>query len=222
MGLDPGGYPRASAYVASLPQGLASYPSCRVKRETCDELISRLVDKAIGAELPAPLQEILETGGRTVWIPEVVGNTLLLVARDVVFGTDERFLSWVKTSMAKLLRQPHYRMAMRAVSATHLASGVGKRWSAFHTGTWLTAAPISETNGRYRTTLSLKHPPGLYSGLLIEQLASVLLATVETSQPRNGRMVARQPSDNEAELEFSWDASVPRPWSSTQMSPGGG
>ena len=89
--LDVGRFPRAAAYLSSLPDGLASHPTCQVRDMVLDAYVGQF--SALGAEpgLPAQVADMLAGRSKGQWQSGVCFQVVHLVARDRGFVDDQPF-----------------------------------------------------------------------------------------------------------------------------------
>ena len=186
--LDPARLPKAAEYLASLPQGLESFPGCRVRDITVEPYASAFGVLAGEPGLPTPVADLLRgiTSGPSY--PEVVFQVAHLVVRDRVFSDDASFFEWISNANAMVFDKPILRNLMRLVSPTLIVLGATKRWAAFHTGSELTAERVVATGDRAETLAHLKYPTGLFSRVFLLGLEQVFMAALLASRARDPRV----------------------------------
>ncbi len=196
-------YPRVDAYLAALPAGVDSYPECRVKSETLRDLLERLI---LADVKQSPIDLAMLACNETVWLPEVQANTLLHLSRDTIFESDTAFMAWSRENMLRLWARPTYRLLMYMAPPEEAALGAAKRWSTFHTGSWLAASPMARRGGRNTITLTLTFPPRLFDAYLLEYLGVVYRTVLDSTRAKDGLMHVRPLADTKAEFLASWAA----------------
>ncbi len=196
-------YPRVDAYLAALPAGIESYPECRVKSETLRDLLERLI---LADVQQSPIDLATLACNETVWLPEVQANTLLLLGRDTIFASDAAFMAWSRENMLRLWSRPTYRLLMYLAPPEEAALGAAKRWSTFHTGSWLAASPMARRGGRHTITLTLTVPPRLFDAYLLDYLGVVYETVLDSTRANDGKMQVRPLTDTKAEFLASWAA----------------
>ena len=127
-------------YLDSLPEGTKSFPGCRVKSDAFD-LISNATEEA-APEAFRELRDDWIPHGPTPsgWIPEAYANSLTLLFRDRVHGSDDaRCRAAFKSNNRVLFQKPVYRVVMLVLSPTLAIMGAEKRWGTFRQGSRLRA-----------------------------------------------------------------------------------
>lgn len=188
MALDPDRLPRAAAYLASLPKGLDSFPSCRVRDVTVEPYARAFGALADEPELPTLLVDLFAGAGGGSSYPEVVFQAAHLVVRDRVFEDDAPFYEWIFNANALLFDRPIVRSLMRLVSPSLIVLGAAKRWGAFHDGSELTADRVVISGDRAATFSHLKYPSGLFSKVFLGGLEHVFMAALLSSSARAPRV----------------------------------
>jgi hypothetical protein len=205
MDLNPAKFPNATAYIDALPAGLDSYPDCAVKADVHEDLAVEFPDLK-NLDLPEIMKQYVNDQYPSVWLPETVGNGLLMVVRDAFFPSNDAFLDWATERTIRLFNKPVYKLMMHVFSTSLIIMGAAKRWAKFHQGSSLNAKPVKKIEGRFKTAGSLTYPPHLFSGLIVPQLASVYLAALKTNNAEDPEVVHREKSDTEAAFFVSWKA----------------
>lgn len=198
--IDPARYPQVAAYLASLPEGLASHPECMAKaslyRHVLDE--SPLPDQD---GLPEVLADLLaHPRPVNTWIPEVYSHSLLLSEYDRVFPDERRFAAFCYETQRKLWSTKVYAMLMRWSSPQRLLASGSQRWGVFHRGSTLDF----ESAGEGRATLRLAHPFGLYDRLSRVGLVQGLRAAMDMSTRYRWSLVELGASPTGASWETTW------------------
>src|SRR5437870_1837601 len=155
---DPETLPRTAAYLATLPGGLGAYPNCRVRtvvtREITDQFPRVLDDAGIEPDVRELLRRSLAQGE---WMPDAHGMFVRILARDIVFETDDDYNRWYFEIAGRIFAKPLNKVLMYVVSPTLVMLGATKRWAAFREGTTLTS-----TIDKNRGEIQLKFPENLY------------------------------------------------------------
>lgn len=157
--VNPIRYPTLYRYIASLPQGIDSYPDMKALADVPAAIriqFPHLVKKddlppAIVAALTAPWYS-------GTWIPEVHFMALNALVRDVIYKNDSGYLQFCFDTMKASFTGPVMKAVMLFVSPTMLAIGIEKRWGAYKRGSVMTSQVTSATS----RTLVLKYPERLY------------------------------------------------------------
>ena len=195
------GYPAVDAYLAQLPQGVASYPDA-----CCKGLVLRqfLEGQPFGADLsglPPPLAALMtKLPSSTAWVPEV-HLTALVLARQAHLGqTDDELVAWSYTLNRKLLAQPLARLIMLVISPDALIASVSSRWGGFHQGTTLTLGTYGRGNARFLMTFR-EH---LQPPVLLRCYATAFLAAIEVSGGKQVRCSLVESSTTSGVFEIAW------------------
>ncbi len=204
MDLDPKRYPYIAAYLERLPHGIESYPECQIKADVHEDISAEFPELASGGGLPKIVDDYLNRRYRETWLPEVVGNSLILLVRDACFGNDDEFLEWCRINMGRLFSKPLYKIMMNVFSTSLVVMGAAKRWSTFHLGSHLTAKPIKKVGDRFETAGSLTYPPYLFSGLIVPQVAATYKAALQANKANDPQISSAEKSDTESVFYVSW------------------
>ena len=196
-------FPAVAAYVATLPNGLESYPEARVTRETYATYFAKF-SQVDTTNIPVELLNLLQ-GHATEWLPEVLVNVLLLMCRTLAFSSDDAFISWGRNNMENLTQSPVNRLALRMLSPSLLLMNSAKRWGLFHQGTTLTASPVTKGNNHCYCSLVLQFPPQLYDSILVRMLGEHYALVLTKSRAKNLQYVTREVSATQGHYEMSWE-----------------
>ena len=187
MTIDAGRFPRAAAYLATLPEGLASYPTYKVRDMVLEPYVEKFAALAGEPGLPTEVADMLAGRARGQWMSEVHFQVAHLVVRDRGFADDGPLFEWAQRAASQTFDRPILRNLMRLVSPTLVVLGASKRWSAFHSGSELTADKVVESGGRAGCTARLRYPPHLFAPLFLvtlEHSFSVALAASRARDPQ--------------------------------------
>jgi hypothetical protein len=192
-------FPRASAYLASLPLGLASHPQCTARTDTARLMLAefpQLLATGVTAGLVHTLEKTIR--GAEVF-PDVMSVLLRLLVRDAAFRDDQGFLEWNQALSARVFSSPVYRVLMHVLSPTLVLTGAQRRWNAYRTGTHL-----SSEGTRDGATLKLASPAGLYPELVARSYAELFRAALLAARAQDVQiaMVAHEPAL--ATYRLSW------------------
>lgn len=190
----------AQAYLDRLPLGLDSYPDARQKATISASLVEHW--PAIReVALPSALYDLVHRPPPpNVWVPEVQGIALWLVAKDVVCGGDaERFNAFARDLNRHLLAKPLYGFVMRLLGPRLTARAVNATWSSFHRGVEQTA--VIESG---RATIVVRYPPHLMPPPIVASFGTAFEAALEVAGVHGA--VARVVScdDKEATYTIEW------------------
>ncbi len=170
------GFPELSSYLAELPNGVDSYPSCQAKaslyRSVAD---ARPIAPADIAKLPAALQRLLDHPVPiSSWISEVHSHAVLLAIYDRCFSSRQEFAEFAYQRQKVLFGGRIYSVALRVVSPTMLVKTAALRFGMFHRGVGFTV--VDPHPGGVKIVID--HPSGVYDEIsrvgLCEGLRAVL------------------------------------------------
>lgn len=204
--IDPGRFPRAAAYLASMPDGLESHAACKIRDVVLDPYVRDY--KAIAAEpgLPVPVADLLRGRVPGPWISEVLFQVGHLVVRDRAFAADGPLHEWMRSANAEVFDKPILRSLMRLVSPSLIVLGASKRWAAFHLGSDLTVERVVEADGRAGSVAHLRYPPGLFSALFLETLEGSFVAALAASRAREpqAKILVTDAAHGRTDYAVSW------------------
>lgn len=201
--LDSAAFPAASAYLASLPDGLDSFPDCTARPETYEGVHQSFPQDRIPPGLPESIQTFLR-GEQKGWQPEVVPLVTYVMLSDVM-GRDG-FLQWTRDDASRLFQRGFIRHLMKLVSPTLVALGAASRWKTLRRGTAIVAEPVKTEADRHYTTSRVTSPHGLYPEIFAHGLTQALGAAVSGARGTDIRveLVAYRP--DEIVHRASWNA----------------
>lgn len=200
-------YPGCAAYIASLPQGLESYPQCTMVAEALQVQRSILpqMDQLTG--LPAPLQQLIKPFPADQWVPEVHAIAVGHAIRDALFTRDEDHAKFIEQLNEQLLNRPLYRALFRLLSPQLLVMGAARRWNTLHRGTTLEADPTPVVqSGRRRIRAIFTFPPRLMDAFVVERYSRACLVAVRLSGGKNAIWEPGAVTDTRGEFSLTWDA----------------
>lgn len=179
--LDQERFPRATAYLASLPEGLHSFPASEAKAS----LLHAAIETA-GASL-APVDALPPEFARLLktppppndWIPEVSYVSSIYALSDLLDVDDEGVMAFEYRIMASLAEGPLYRFMFAMMTSRLILKTSAATWSRFHRGgTSLTCDTVAE--GQLRLTLG--YPDGLFDPLFVRGFCHVWQAIIDRSR----------------------------------------
>jgi hypothetical protein len=204
MTLDQHAFPRATEYLQALPQGIDSYPDCQVRSDAFEQLRIGYPDLAKAPGLPGVVAHFLSGGYSSDWLPEVAGNTLLLMLRDSQLQSDEQFRIWACDDSFKIFRRPLYKALMFILSPALVVMGAAKRWGAFHKGSELYAPPIRQADGVSTVIADLSYPSNLFYGLSIDRQGQAFVAALRAASAKDPVVQCERLSDTQSRFVSQW------------------
>lgn len=195
-------YPHLDRYIASLPEGLSSFPGCLAKAASLLGLRAKLLD---ARRMPEELHRYLvETFPKNEWIPETHVNAMMLAVRDHYFGHGSEgvvaFLAWVRARSLELYGSPLYKAVFFVLSPERLIRGAAQRWSLFRKGTTL---EVIDDTAR-RVVLRLSHPEGLHEPHSRAGLAVGIEAAVASAGGRNAQVEVVEVAARYFDMVVTW------------------
>lgn len=193
------------SYIASLPDGLASYPEARVKGSLVrSSLTASPRPLTVGMGLPPRLEAIiLAPPAASDWIPEAELWALRTCMYDRDFadaGGMAAYSEWVYGLNLRLLRSPLYRILFAVLSPERLFVGSTNRWSAFHKGTSMEDVQATRGRGRFR----LKTPPYLVPDIGRIGAESAHRAALELAGAEKVVLTSRRESPSLILFDATW------------------
>ena len=170
------------AYVASLPDGLDSYPDCVVKGSVVRVFGDRLEPEVLD-NLPAEVRELSRNPPQmNEWVPFAKVAGLAHGVRDQVFiGDDDGLRVWFAGGMESVLSSPMYRILLSLTSPVRIARTSERRWSAFNRGVTRKCLAVFENGARGE----VRYPPYLIDELLAEAFVQSFERALALSRARN-------------------------------------
>lgn len=171
-------FPRFAAYVASLPNGLDSFPECRAKASLLHYARKRVPVTFSTDALPERIRRHLRTSELVAsWITEVEYTAITLALWDGAKLDDDRACeSWyllVKDLRTSIL----YRAVMSVISPGRMMRGAPLAWQQFHTGSTIQIYDESRSSA----VMDLVAPTGLFPPIVLRAYGWVFQAAFEPS-----------------------------------------
>lgn len=122
-------------YLASLPNGISSYPLARSKMAGLNALVSGFEDEIVDA-VPSEVRGILRSPPPlSSWVTEVEAQCALIALRQNVFRDDDAYVSHARIRGRGVMDGPLYRAVFRVFSSSRVARLTQSAWGLFHKGT---------------------------------------------------------------------------------------
>lgn len=199
--IDARKFPRLSAYLKGLPDGLASYPEATAKASMFRDALMEKPVKEVVHLLPDPLAElVLYPPLVSTWVRSVLMQSIFLVMADHHHMTDEAFATWTHRTQKTLLGGPLYRAIVALASPTLLLNGASVRWRSFHRGS---DVDVKQT-GPQEALLMLSFPRGLYAPTNLIGIAGGFQAVAELSNAKPVSVSVLEMTQTKARFEFRW------------------
>ena len=193
--------PRVRAYLAALPQGLASHPECRQKGSVLRVFTEGLPLERHVEALPEAIRSyVLAPPPVSAWLPEVHVHALYLATADLLFADDEAFAQQAYDRNLKLLSSPLYRVLFRLVGAQRLLGSVSGRWSHMHEGSSLEW----KADGARTGLCTLRYPQAHVSPLLARCYVSAFSAAIVISGEKGVQASVASQTSTTLEARLSW------------------
>lgn len=194
--IDASKFPETAAYVARLPQGLASHKHCEVKGSVVREVAASFEPSVI-ATLPETLRALVtHPPPVSGWVSEVPLNALILVQHELLTKQTGSALAMIDRAFdatRALLTTPLYKILFMVMSPERLLSGIDKRWGALRRGTYVEAVEHRVKLARIRVHFPANH----YNQTLLAIRAASVRAALVCAGGRQAR-VDVEPSSAEA------------------------
>lgn len=196
--------PALDAWVAGLPQGLASYPSCQVKGTMVRAVLRDGVHERFAAQLPRELRQWVDSPPlATQWVPEVEQLGLIVAAYDGHFagaGGEPAFLAWTQRGSQQALTSPVYKVMFAVAGPGLLLQGMSRRWSTLRRGTTLEL--VGQGSGW--AEVEMRFEPRLYDDLLIRVRGRTFQSAVETAGGKNVSVRVESARETLARYRVEW------------------
>lgn len=158
--IDKERFPRVAAYLAGLPDGLDSHPTCLAKGTLVRTFVSGLApDRVKGAGLPPAIEALLAVlPANSAWLSEVQTWAGIYAFADLQELTGWKWDGWVRAKNLELYTNPVLRLVMNFTSPSLAVPLASAYWGTVHRGSRLSVLEKAAD----RATLSLDYPPRLF------------------------------------------------------------
>lgn len=186
-----GGMPLLSAYLASLPHGLESFPEVQQKGSIVHAFLEGVpIQKHLSA-LPGPVADLVRHPPLpSAWISEVKAFALFSACADICFPSADAWVELAYRANKKIIEGPIYAMLFRLMGVKRIVKVVAGRWEQFHRGTSLTLVHFEGTEGRLR----LDTPPHATPLLAARAHGTAMRAALEVVGAKNVTVTCTQSS----------------------------
>ena len=197
--MDPARFPRLSRYLEGLPDGLASYPGAQAKGSVVRALVTTTPVRLDAAELPAPLESLVQDLPLpTQWVSEVQLNALGLAYEDSMPRATHE--AWVFDRNRAILTNPLYKILFWMITPERLFVGLPQRWSAFRRGTELSLLDRSTGGARLR----LGFPKNLHDRTTLANVCVAGRVVAEAAGARTATMEIEDYAPTSAVFAIGW------------------
>ncbi len=197
---------RTRAYVASLPQGLASYPECRSKASIWRNIRRGTETGPLLGRVPPELTVFSAEGLLdTTWISAVESFASHLALRDALFPSDAAMVDHFRMLDRQLLSGPLYRMLFAVATPMRVVHAADRRFKAMFEGITLSAHQEDDC----RVSLSLRYPPQLLPPLVGCLYLVAFEVAVELAGAKAVKSRVSSHGDTAANYELTWDGAGP-------------
>jgi hypothetical protein len=169
---------RTESYLASLPNGLDSFPEYVVKAAPYRHYLSSIDFGAEARYMPPSLRALVEDPlPMSSWMPEVHACAFMLAVRDLLFSDDESVYTSALRSNRQLFSGPLYRALFFFLTPEKMFQHAESRWASMHRGMTLKTQATSATSATFR----VDYPPHLIETLMAHCLLSGFVVAVEAA-----------------------------------------
>jgi hypothetical protein len=201
-GLDRSLYPRLTAYIEALPNGLDSHPSVRTRADYNLILRKKIDGFLTQAKLPEHVRGRLLTQWRPgEWIPETIYAALSAFCRDAVWKTDQEFHAGMLDTASQMYATPFFRTLMFILSPSLMAMGAAKRWHSFHEGSDLAVIKQGATS----VNLLLTFPDTLLPEACLRSIGATFCAAVSGAGARKPSCTLASIEPGRVNFFVAWD-----------------
>lgn len=199
-GVDPRVFPATSAYVASLPHGLASYPECATKGILMRSAISSHPFHPSWKNLPTEIVSAIKSPPLpTSWASAVLTDAVFCVISDTFYPSREAVLKWNYDRTFHLARVPLFSHITDFAGLEHFLRGAARLHNIFQRGTILEVQPA-----KLHADIRLTHPPYLHGELNHASNEGVFRAALETAGALSPRVEMLSSTPEGATYRASW------------------
>jgi hypothetical protein len=201
-----GALPMLEEYLASLPDGLKSFPASRARGLTVRTLVLDPIHPLTRATpLPEPLEKMARTPpAQDSWVPQVWLSALHAVAYDRAFadhGGIEAFEEWMFQRNVRLLKHPSLGgVILKAPDAMQLFAGHAARWPAFYRGTTLRLLDL----GKAKAVFELAYPPHSWPPISRTVIVAALRAAATVVGAKAATGTTEEESSEVSRVEIRW------------------
>jgi hypothetical protein len=199
--INPLRYPTLYRYIASLPQGIASYPQMQTLADVPASIRLRFPNILQKEDLPADLTAALKLPwlSRT-WIPEVHFMALNALVRDVIYKNDSGYLQFCFDTMKESFNSPLMRTMMLFVSPNLLAMNFEKKWNLYKRGSVISSQVTSPTS----RLITLKYPERIYLPCMLAGFGKSIEAGLACTRVASQEVITQPVSDTECQYVTRW------------------
>ncbi len=189
------------AYLASLPQGVDSYPECTVRAATMIAALD-LLDLDGTEGLPEPVRALVaDPPHRSRHIPEVHNLAFFSWLRDERFEGDEGYLTFTDAVFHRFYAMPLYRVVFMVGRPDQVASASTRIWGWVRQGTRLEVTGRGDGHVWLRAT----SPPHLFDALHARVLARGLAIAYRLAHGYERLAVSlHEQTPTELSLKVAW------------------
>jgi hypothetical protein len=197
---DPARFPRLAAYLAALPDGLASHPASQARTSMSVAILEALPElRSLRDGFPPALRALL-TPPTTLWTPEVHLAARMIAAADLRELDEAEHAAFMREVNRTMFGGIAYRAIMAFLSPASLLARGPERWASLHRGTRLTVERVAERE----CTASLAFPQHLVSGFGVRGYGAAFEAALEHSRARDPKLEVTGLSATELRWRATW------------------
>ncbi len=197
-----GALPSMDRYLASLPNGLDSYPECQTKFSVLRTFVQPDESSALARVLPPKLAEVVRyPAPPSAWLFDVHATAIYLATADAI-TSPAAFVESAYNNNYALLDSAMYRVLFRLVGVKRMLSRSGENWATFHRGTTLSLRSFDAV-GR-KANLRLDAPSNLVPQLLADSYATGVRAAVEIAGGEAVSSVVTVHHSNYVDVSVTW------------------
>lgn len=190
-------------YLATLPEGVRSYPGCRHKGEPLSVWLRRSCTDGIARVLPPEILPLLDPGRPfPEWVPEVHATALYLAIREVHFPDDAAFVDHARQCNEAVLQTPSNRLLFWVAAPRAILRAAGLRWGTLHQGSSVEVRMARDTSA----DAILSFPPRMFPEIVLLGMATGFAAALENAGGRDVQVRMRRADATSARFEARWTA----------------
>lgn len=189
------------SYLASLPNGLDSYPECEHKGEPLAVWLRQSAAGGLAPRLPREVAAFLDPGRAFPdWVPEVHANVLYLAIRDARFEDDESFVAHAHRCNRAVLDTPTNRLLFWVAAPKAILRAAGARWRSLHRGSSIEVLFAKDTSAQ----VVLRYPACLFPAIVLRGTATGFVAALANAGARDVRLDLVRAGPTDAVFDGRW------------------
>lgn len=199
--IDAARFPATAAYLASLPQGAASYPAHLAKASLYRKALEDRPLRDVRGALPAELVTLIENPVPfSSWISQAAWRGVMRAIYDTHFHDEARYRAWIYRSNRAMFDSTMYKIMMSVVSPGVLLRGAELRWETFHRGVPLQVVRV----GDRAASITMRYPAPLLDAFDLHVHSEAFRAAIDAAGARDSTVNAELVTPGHAAFSAHW------------------